>query len=324
MKTAIITGVFGQDGVFLVKFLKRKNYKIYGISHSKPSTPIQNQILMSLDGLLVTDIRDTSKIIDYIKFIRPAEFYNLAGLSSPSESFKHPEKYLEVNALAVENLINRISEEKSMVSIRFYQASSSEIFGTSNVSPQNEHTEYAPATPYGFSKMVVTEFCQKIRSNRNFHVSCGILYNHESEFRDPKFVSRKITKGLARIKLTLQDQIELGNLDSRRDWGYAADYVQAMWLMLQQDIPGDFVIASGQQHTVNDFLIETFTLSGLPGKFSDYVKFDQNQLRPQDPNTLVGDSALAKVKLGWEPTTSFRELVQKMYSHDLVEETANL
>jgi GDPmannose 4,6-dehydratase len=211
-----------------------------------------------------------------------------------------------------------------MFSLRFYQASSSEIFGASDVSPQNEHTEYAPATPYGFSKMFATQFCQNMRRSRNLHISCGILYNHESEFRDPKFVSRKITKGLVRIKLKLQDQIELGNLDSHRDWGYAADYVQAMWLMLQQDIPGDFVIASGQQHTVKDFLIETFTLSGLPGKFSDYVKFDQNQLRPQDPNTLVGDSALAKVKLGWEPTTSFRELVQKMYSHDLVEETANL
>ena len=324
LKTAIITGVFGQDGIFLVKILKRKNYKIFGISHKNPSSPLQNQVFNNLDGFLACDIRETSKIIEYMKFIKPDEFYNFAGLSSPSESFKYPERYLDVNAVAVENLVSSLSKENGLSSLRFYQASSSEIFGLSQESPQNELTEYSPATPYGKSKMIATKICQEMRETRNLHLSCGILYNHESEYRDPKFVSRKISKGFARVKLKLQNQIELGNLDSRRDWGYAEDYVYAMWLMLQQDSPGDFIISSGNQHSVKEFLIETFSVSGLPGIFSDYVKFDPNQLRPQDPNFLVGDSSLAKLKLGWEPTTTFRELVQKMYSHDLLEENTNL
>ncbi len=314
MKTALITGVTGQDGGYLAEFLLEKGYKVVGMVRRTSTINfdrikhIQDQI-----ELVQGDLLDQMSLIGILQEYRPTEVYNLAAQSFVPTSFTQPVLTGEFTALGVTRVLEAIRIADP--SIRFYQASSSEMFGKVVEVPQRETTPLYPRSPYGVAKVYGHWITVNYRESYNIFGCSGILFNHESPRRGLEFVTHKITHHAARIKLGLADELRLGNLEARRDWGYAGDYVRAMWLMLQQDTPDDYVIATGETHSVREFVEEAFGYLDLDWK--QYVVQDQRYYRPAEVDLLVGDASKAERELGWKPAVDFRQLVRLMVDADL-------
>ncbi|MCX6710090.1 MAG: GDP-mannose 4,6-dehydratase [Candidatus Woesearchaeota archaeon] len=314
-KSALITGITGQDGSYLAEFLLSKDYKVYGFIRrtSTESTERIKHILSKIE-LIEGDLTDLSSIIRAVEYSKPDEVYNLASMSFVAHSWKSPITTAEITGLGVLNVLEalRISGCKA----KFYQASSSELFGKAAETPQSEKTPFYPRSPYGVSKLFGYWTAVNYRESYGMFACNGILFNHESPRRGIEFVTRKITDGVARIKLGLQDELRLGNLDAKRDWGFAGDYVEAMWLMLQKEKPEDYVIGTGETHTVREFVEEAFKAAGIKD-YQKYVKVDEKFMRPADVNLLLADTAKAKKELGWKPKMSFSALVKTMVESDI-------
>ncbi len=324
MKRALITGITGQDGRYLSQFLAEKDYEVYGLirGQNNPKAEIVLNETPSLE-LIDGDLRDLSSLIAAVERVQPDEVYNLGAISFVHLSFSQPEHTAEITGLGVLRMLEavRIVGGAQNNPIRFYQASSSEMFGKVRETPQTELTPFHPRSPYGVAKVFGHDMTVNYRESYGLHASSGILFNHESPKRGLEFVTRKITNSLARIKLGLQDSITLGNLDSARDWGFAGDYVEAMWLMLQQDEPDDYVIATGETHTIREFLSAAFAEAG----YDDWERFvgrDPRFERPSEVDILTGDATKAREQLGWKPRVDFDGLVRVMYESDLAEESA--
>jgi GDPmannose 4,6-dehydratase len=316
-KVAFVTGITGQDGPYLSKLLLEKDYKVYGLikRYSNPNLDNLKFLGISDDVELITgDITDENSINHLIKNIKPVEFYNLAAQSFVGISWDLNKLTTEVNAIGPLNILNAIKSISP--STRYYQASTSEMYGNSDGNLQNELTPFKPRSPYGVAKLYAYWITVNFRESYSLHASNGILFNHESPLRGIEFVTRKITDGIAKIKLGLSDKITLGNLDAKRDWGFAGDYVEAMWLMLQQDEPDDYVIATGMQNTIGELLSIGFNHVGIPD-WKQYIESDARFKRPADLFSLCGDSTKAQTKLGWKPRTSFEEMVKSMVDADL-------
>lgn len=325
MKRALITGITGQDGSYLTELLLEKGYQVFGLVRrsSSISRPRIDHLLHQAgvnDGvvdpplhLVYGDMNDNISLARIVRDVQPDEVYNLAGQSHVRVSFEMPEHTASIDGLGALRLLEAIRETKS--DARFYQASTSELFGNSEVSPQNETTPFRPRSPYAVSKLFAYWMTVNYRDAYKMFAVNGILFNHESPRRGENFVTRKITLGAAKIKLGLQDKLTLGNLEARRDWGYARDYMEAAWLMLQQENPEDYVIATGESHSVREFLDEAFGYLDLD--WERYVETDPRYLRPTEVNAVMGDASKARRKLNWQPRTSFRELVRMMVDADL-------
>ena len=314
MPNALITGITGQDGSYLAEFLLGKGYTVYGVVR-RASTENFERIEHIKDKIkfLQSDLLDQLSLIHAVEESRPDEVYNFAAQSFVPTSWVQPVLTGEFTGLGVTKILEAIRLVNRK--IRFYQASSSEMFGKAVEMPQNEKTPFYPRSPYGAAKVYGHWMTVNYRESYGIHATSGILFNHESPRRGKEFVSRKITDAVARIKTGKLDKLRLGNLDARRDWGFAADYVRACWLMLQQDGPDDFVIATGRHHTVRELARIAFAQSGLD--YQDHVEVDQSFFRPAEVDSLLGDASLAKRKLGWEPQVSFEELVRMMVDADL-------
>jgi GDPmannose 4,6-dehydratase len=326
MKRALVTGITGQDGRHLADLLTAKGYQVFGLirGQANPKAEMildENPALELVDG----DLRDLSSLIAAVEQVQPDEVYNLGAISFVQLSFKQAELTAEITGLGVLRMIEavRIVGGTDNNPIRFYQASSSEMFGKVRETPQSETTPFHPRSPYGVAKVFGHYTTLNYREAYGIHASSGILFNHEGPRRGLEFVTRKITNSLARIKLGLQDEISLGNLDAARDWGYAGDYVEAMWMMLQQDVPDDYVIATGETHTIREFLDVAFRIAGYDS-WEPFVKHDTRFDRPAEVDLLMGDATKAKDKLGWTPKVTFEELVRMMYESDLAIETAKM
>lgn len=318
MKTALITGVNGQDSFHLTRLLLGKEYKVYGLinGRSKPKTLEFSKSFPKVE-LIEGDLTNTASLIRAIEIARPNEIYNLGAISFVSLSFKEPVETADVTGLGPLRLLEAIRSLGLEKDVKFYQASSSEMFGKASDFPQNELTNFFPSSPYGVAKVFAHQICVNYRESYGMHISCGILFNHEGEFRSEEYVTRKITKGIAAIVNKQVSKIYLGNIEARRDWGYAGDYVEAMWLMLQQSYPDDYVIATGVTHSVREFLELAILYAGLKGNVEDYVVIEKKLKRPMDIDLLVGDSTKAQKVLGWSPKVQFADLVKKMVLHDL-------
>ena len=314
----MITGITGQDGFHLTDLLLSKNYKIYGLLNGqRNSRAFEFAKKFPNVELIEGDLTDFSSLIRSIDISKPNEIYNLGAISFVGLSFKQPELTADVTGLGPLRLLEAIRTLGMEKEIRFYQASSSEMFGKVQQVPQTEITNFYPRSPYGVAKVYAHQICVNYRESYGMHVSCGILFNHEGEYRGEEFVTRKITKGVADIVNNRIKKIKLGTLDPRRDWGYAGDYVEAMWLMLQQQIPDDYVIATGVTHSVREFLELALISAGLKGKAEDYVEIDSTLKRPAEVDLLIGDATKAKIFLGWTPKVNFEDLVKKMVDYDL-------
>ncbi len=313
-RRAIITGITGQDGSYLAELLLEKGYKVVGITRrlSAPNTERIAHLQGRID-LRPGDLLDQMSLLKVVDEVRPHEFYNLAAMSFVPASWDQPMLTGEFNAQGVTRVLDAI--RRIDTSIRFYQASSSEMFGKVRETPQTEDTPFYPRSPYGVSKVFAHYITVNYRESYGLFAASGILFNHESPRRGLEFVTRKVTDGVARIKLGLADSLTLGNLDARRDWGFAGDYVRAMWMMLQQEEPGDYVVATGVSHSVRDLVQTAFDHVGLD--WQQYVKSDPNLLRPAEVDHLIGDSTKARTELGWEPVVDFTELVTRMVDADL-------
>ena len=313
-KRALITGITGQDGSYLAEFLLEQGYDVIGMIR-RSSTVNFERIRHIQDRVTLTpgDLLDEVSLIHMLREHRPTEVYNLAAQSFVQISFSQPVFTGEVTALGVTRLLDAIRIVDP--DIRFYQASSSEMFGKVVETPQRETTPFYPRSPYGVAKVYGHWITVNYRESYGMHASSGILFNHESPRRGLEFVTRKISHGVARIALGLDRELRLGNLDAQRDWGYAGDYVRAMWLMLQQDQPGDYVVATGQTHSVRRFCELAFAYAGLD--YRDYVVVDERFFRPAEVDLLVGDPSRAREKLGWKPEVSFEQLVEMMVEADL-------
>lgn len=312
--SAVITGITGQDGAYLSELLLEKGYKVHGVVR-RSSTDTFERIAHLRDRIELhqADLLDQLSLVNILNEVRPREVYNLAAQSFVPTSWGQPLLTGEVTALGVTRVLEAIRVVDK--SIRFYQASSSEMFGKVSESPQSERTSFWPRSPYGVSKVYGHWITVNYRESYDMFAVSGILFNHESPLRGKEFVTRKVTDAVARIKLGLQHELRLGNLDARRDWGFAGDYVRAMWLMLQQDAPDDYVVAMGEMHTVRDLVDVAFDHVGLdPDK---YVVLDPAFLRPAEVNELCGDATKARKTLGWEPKVRFPELVAMMVDADL-------
>jgi GDPmannose 4,6-dehydratase len=314
MPTAIVTGVTGQDGSYLADFLLSKGYQVIGMVR-RSSTVTFGRIQHIQDDIEIIqgDLHDQSSLVSLIEEYRPDEVYNLAAQSFVPTSWKQPVLTGEVTALGVTRLLEAIRLVKP--DTRFYQASSSEMFGKVREVPQTEATPFYPRSPYGVAKVYGHWITVNYRESYNLFACSGILFNHESPRRGLEFVTRKITHGVARIKLGLAHELRLGNLESRRDWGYARDYVEAMWRMLQQETPDDYVVCTGVTHSVREFCKAAFDHVGL--NYEDYVVQDPRFYRPAEVDLLVGDPKLAHEKMGWQPKVSFERLVEMMVDADL-------
>jgi len=314
MKRALITGITGQDGSYLADFLLARGYQVHGMVR-RASTENFERInhLRNQLHLHQADLLDQLSLIELIKVIKPQEIYNLAAQSFVPTSWNQPVLTGEFTALGVTRVLEaiRLVDRK----IRFYQASSSEMFGKVQETPQTEKTSFWPRSPYGVAKVYGHWITVNYRESYDLFACSGILFNHESPRRGKEFVTRKISHAVASIKLGLQKELRLGNIDAKRDWGYAGDYVRAMWLMLQQKTPDDFVISTGENHTVREYLEIAFGHVGLNWK--KHVVIDPALIRPAEVNTLLGNPAKARRKLGWKPQVSFRELVHMMVDADL-------
>jgi GDPmannose 4,6-dehydratase len=318
MPRALVTGVTGQDGRYLAEFLHEHGYDVFGLvaGQNNPKQELVTEELPFLE-LVGGDLTDLSSLIAAVEYTQPDEVYNLGAISFVALSFKQPELTANVTGLGVLRMLEAIRLVGGRENpIKFYQASSSEMFGKVRESPQKETTAFYPRSPYGAAKVFGHYTTVNYRESYDLFACSGILFNHEGPRRGLEFVTRKITNGVARIKLGLQNELSLGNLDAKRDWGFAGDYVKAMWLMLQQDEPDDFVIATGETHSVQEFLELAFRAAGIED-CEQYVKQDPRFLRPAEVDYLVGDASKAKEKLGWEPEVAFPELVEMMVTHDL-------
>jgi GDPmannose 4,6-dehydratase len=315
-KRALITGVTGQDGAYLARLLLDKGYKVYGLVARRGSDALWRLRELGAEAdvtLLAGDVTDLSSLLRAIGQAQPAELYNLAAQSFVDKSWDLPSVTVQTTGMAVLNLLEaiRCTDPK----IRFYQASSSEMFGRVQGSAQDESTLLHPRSPYGVAKAFAHWLTVNYRESHGMHASSGILFNHESPLRGPEFVTRKIAAAAARIKLGKQQKLQLGNLDARRDWGYAGDYVEAMWLMLQQAAGDDYVVATGRNASVRDFCRIAFSHVGLD--YEKYVEVDPAFFRRADIDTVLGNPAKAKAKLGWVPKTSLEQLVTMMVDADL-------
>jgi GDPmannose 4,6-dehydratase len=313
-KTALITGVTGQDGSYLAEFLLEQGYKVVGMVR-RTSTVTFERIAHIQDHLTLVsgDMLDETSMISILQEYRPSEVYNLAAQSFVQASWRQPVFTGEVTALGVTRILDAVRTVDP--TIRFYQASSSEMFGKVRETPQRETTPFYPRSPYGVAKVYGHWITINYRESYKLHATSGILFNHESPRRGLEFLPRKVSHGVARVKLGLDDELRLGNMDSRRDWGYAGDYVKAMWMMLQQDQPADYVIATGETHSVLELVEAAFGYVDLDWK--QYVVQDERFMRPAEVDLLVGDASKAGRELGWEPTVTFRELVEMMVEADL-------
>jgi GDPmannose 4,6-dehydratase len=314
-KTALITGINGMDGSHLADFLLEKGYKIYGVERRSSSKNRTNtEHLEGKVTFLQGDLTDQNSLLRCLKESNPDEIYNLAAQSFVGESWNTPEYTSEVTGLGVLRILEAIREFNP--EIRFYQASSSEMFGRMVENPATENTPFYPRSPYGVAKLYGHWITKNYRESYGMFACSGILFNHESERRGIEFVTRKISDGVARIKLGLADHISLGNLDAKRDWGYAPDYIEAMWLMLQQDTPDDYVIATGETRSIREFLNEAFKVIGI-SDWEPYIKQDPRFIRPAEVDILRGNYIKAKKMLNWEPRTSFSDMVTKMVINDI-------
>ena len=323
MKRALITGITGQDGSYLAEYLLARDYEVHGIIR-RASTfntsridhlytdPHVNGVRLFLH---YGDLADAVQMVKLLYDLKPDEIYNLGAQSHVRVSFDVPEYTGDVDGLGTLRILEAIREAGLVKKVRFYQASSSEMFGKVQQVPQTEQTPFWPRSPYACAKVFAYWLTVNYRESYRLHASNGILFNHESPRRGETFVTRKITRAAARIKLGLQKSLYLGNLEARRDWGYAMEYVEMMWLMLQQDEPGDYVVATGETHSVRDFCEEAFSLVGLD--WMQYVKHDARYERPAEVDMLIGDSAKAKRQFGWEPKVRFKDLVKIMVEADL-------
>ncbi|NBT30123.1 MAG: GDP-mannose 4,6-dehydratase [Gammaproteobacteria bacterium] len=324
MSRALITGITGQDGQHLAELLHSKGYDVFGLVKGQNNPRIAGVLeefpfIEPVSG----DLADLSSLVKAIEISRPDEVYNLAAVSFVAYSFNNAELTGDISGLGVLRMLDAVrmvggSDDNS---IRFYQASTSEMFGEVRETPQTEMTPFHPRSPYGCAKVFGHYITMNYRESYDMFACSGILFNHEGPRRGLEFVTRKITNAVARIKLGLQDEIVLGNLDSKRDWGYAGDYVRAMWLMLQHDTPEDFVIATGETHSIREFLDLAFAQVGIDD-WQPYVRQDPKFLRPAEVDLLIGDASKAKETLGWEPEVSFPELVKMMVENDLEIEAA--
>ncbi len=314
MPTALVTGVTGQDGSYLAEFLLEKGYKVIGMVRRSSTVNfsrihhIQDQIVLASGDLL-----DQGSMINILREHKPEEVYNLAAQSFVPASWQQPVFTGGVTALGVTRMLEAIRTVDE--SIRFYQASSSEVFGKVREVPQSENTPFYPRSPYGVAKVYGHWITINYRESYGLHATSGILFNHESPRRGLEFVTRKVTHGVARIKLGLATELRLGNLDSQRDWGYAGDYVRAMWLMLQQSTPDDYVVATGETHSIRELCKEAFGYVDLD--WNEYVVQDPRFMRPAEVDLLIGDPSKARHMLGWEPKVTFRELVRMMMDADM-------
>ena len=322
MKKALITGITGQDGSYLADLLLSKGYHVIGVKRrtSLISTDRIDHIFDDPDkvvnfSLVYGNMIDSGNIHRLLIDYKPDEIYNLAAQSHVRVSFDTPEETAEIVAMGTLKLLEAV--RNICPDVKFYQASSSEMFGDNPETPQSETTRLMPASPYACAKVFSHNLIRNYRESYGIHASSGILFNHESPRRGETFVTRKITRAAARIKLGLQDQLFLGNLDAKRDWGFAGDYVEAMWLMLQQEIPDDYVIATGETYSVKEFLHLVFDYAGL--SVDKYVKIDERLFRPHEVPLLLGDPTKAKEKLDWTPKVNIEELAQMMYDADLRE-----
>ena len=321
MKRALITGVTGQDGSYLAELLLEKGYEVYGVIRRSSSFNTGRLEHLYQDPheptsrlrLLYGDLLDASSLNQVVKTVKPDEVYNLAAQSHVRVSFDIPEYTTESVAVGILRLLEAI--RNAHLAPKFYQASSSEMFSKAPESPQRETTPLYPRSPYACAKAFAFYLVRNYREAYGLFACNGILFNHESPRRGETFVSRKITRAATRIKVGLQDALYLGNLDAKRDWGYAPEYVAAMWLMLQQETPDDFVIATGEAHTVREFVEEAFGILGLDCE--QYVRHDPHYVRPTEVDLLVGDASKARRQLGWKPHVTFKELVRIMVEADL-------
>jgi GDPmannose 4,6-dehydratase len=319
MRRALITGITGQDGLYLAELLTTKRYEVFGMvrGQSNPKVPIVERIIPSIQ-LVGGDLRDLSSLIGALEIAQPDEIYNLGAISYVGLSWKQPELTGDITGMGVLRMLEaiRIHTAGAMDRVRFYQASSSEMFGTAHEAPQCETTRFHPRSPYGVAKVFGHYVTQNYRESYGAWACSGILFNHESPRRGYEFVTRKVSRAVARIALGQQKVLAIGNMEACRDWGFSGDYVEAMWLMLQQDQPGDYVVATGKTHSVRDLLDIAFARVGIDN-WKPYVEHDPRFLRPADVDALVGDSTKAQTELGWRPRVAFRELVEMMVDADL-------
>ena len=314
-KKALVTGINGMDGSHLADLLLEKGYEVFGMER-RTSSPNRTNT-KHLEGkitFLNGDLTDQNSLVRCLKESKPDEVYNLGAMSFVGESWNTPEQTGDVNGLGVLRMLEAIREYDEEV--KFYQASTSEMFGRMVENPAKESTPFYPRSPYGVAKLYGHWITKNYRESYDMFACSGILFNHESERRGIEFVTRKISDGVAKIHLGLQDKIMLGNLEAKRDWGYAPDYCEAMWLMLQQENPNDYVVATGRTHSIKDFLNAAFKIIGVE-EWSKYVGQDPRFMRPAEVDVLKGDSTNAKESLGWVPRTSFEELVAKMVHNDI-------
>ncbi len=321
MKKALITGVNGMDGSHLADLLLEKNYIVYGVerrSSVKNRTNTAHLERKEHFHFLTADMTDQNTLYRALRDSEPDEVYNLAAQSFVGSSWDIPKQTSDVNGLGVLRMLEAIREYEhdTQRKVKFYQASTSELFGRMVENPATERTPFYPRSPYGVSKLYAHWITKNYRESYDMFNCCGILFNHESERRGIQFVTRKISDGVAQIVHGLSDHITLGNLDAKRDWGYAPDYVESMWLMLQQDRPDDFVIATGETHTIREFLDAAFDVVGI-SNWEKYVKQDPRFMRPAEVDVLRGDASKAKYELGWTPKTDFQKLVKNMVESDL-------
>lgn len=315
-KRALITGITGQDGSYLAELLLSEGYEVVGLIRRSSTLTVERiRDIQDQITLVSGDLIDEVSLINVLRDHRPSEVYNLAAQSFVQTSWTQPVLTGEITALGVTRLLDaiRIVDPE----IRFYQASSSEMFGRVRNVPQDENTPFYPRSPYGVAKVYGHWITVNYRESYDLHASSGLLFNHESPRRGLEFVTRKITHGVARIKMGLAQELRLGNLDAQRDWGYAADYVRAMWTMLQRDVPDDFVIATGKTHSVRELCQVAFNAAGLD--YEDYVVTDSRFIRPAEVDLLIGDATKAHTQLGWQPEVDFYALVEMMVAADLKE-----
>jgi GDPmannose 4,6-dehydratase len=326
MPRALITGITGQDGLYLAELLLSKGYEVFGFMRGQ-NNPKRELVEKTVPGvkILTGDLTDLSSILRALETAQPDEFYNLGAISFVAYSWENAHMTSEVTGLGVLNALEavRLYSHDDAQKVRFYQASSSEMFGKVQTVPQKEDTLLWPRSPYGVAKVYGHYMTINYRESYGMHASSGILFNHESPRRGPEFVTRKISLAVARISLGLQEHITLGNIDARRDWGFAGDYVDAMWRMMQQDTPDDYVISTNETHEIREFLDLAFRQVGIED-WAPYVKQDPRFMRPAEVDLLIGDSTKARTVLGWEPKVAFPQLVQMMVDNDLAEQKLNL
>ncbi|TAJ49315.1 MAG: GDP-mannose 4,6-dehydratase [Herbiconiux sp.] len=322
MPRALISGITGQDGLYLAELLLSKGYEVYGLMRGQ-NNPKRELVEQTVPGvhILTGDLTDLSSLLRALETSQPDEFYNLGAISFVAYSWENAHLTSEVTGMGVLNALEavRLYSHDDPQKVRFYQASSSEMFGKVQSVPQNEDTLLWPRSPYGVAKVYGHYMTINYRESYGMHASSGILFNHESPRRGPEFVTRKVTQAVARISLGLQSEIVLGNLDARRDWGFAGDYVEAMWLMLQQDEADDYVISTNETHEIRELLELAFKAVGIDD-WSSYVKQDPRFMRPAEVDLLIGDSTKARERLGWTPKVDFPTLVSMMVENDVAEQ----